>query len=117
MISQTTGTIKIAKTVKKDTITPTSKLNAPRFIGYAIGGSNYTFKQNKKIGLEGGLAIVPNNANFTNFGMGIQYSLQYQSVGDRSKIETPNPPETSYIHACSIVSSDLGKAHPVGGSQ
>ncbi|MGZ4055934.1 MAG: hypothetical protein ACXVPU_13140 [Bacteroidia bacterium] len=92
--AQTSGTIKVAKPVKKDSvITSPSK----RIYLQTFAGANYTFKKNNQIGWNARLTFIPNNYHPCNYGIGIEYSIQYQyfqlsSYNTKTKsADTPYP--------------------------
>lgn len=97
-----TGTIKIAKPVKKDTVITPERL---RFIIHA--GSNYTFKSNRKIDYAIGISssqISFNNPNPSHFSsMGIEYCVEEQyfeiSAYNKAKQMAETPYSKSQNHS------------------
>jgi hypothetical protein len=78
-MAQSTGTIKIAKPKADPTVSPKPTPKILTIVPFV--GANYALKQNKKFGWDGGLIFFPSfNKLQTNseFGIGIEYSLQYQ---------------------------------------
>lgn len=71
-----TGTIKIAKPSKKDTVVK----KQTRLLILPFGGANFTFKQNDMLGWSAGMIFSRNKyqSAYHYGGIGIQYSEQYQ---------------------------------------